>query len=444
VTGDGIGAERRIGIGLVGCGVVGTGMLRLLRDHAATIEGRLGGRIEVRKIAARDEDKPRDGVVPRELLGFDPMDVVRDPSVEIVVEVMGGLDPAGQVVRGALELGKHVVTANKALLAERGDELLELAEARGVDLYFEAAVAGGIPIIRLLREALSSDRIIALRGIVNGTSNYILSRMQAEGLDFDVVLRAAQEAGYAEADPTLDVSGGDACHKLTILATLAFGAKVAPSEVTTEGIDRVASVDMKAAERFGYVIKPLAIARMLESGALDLRVHPALVRKTSVLSSIGGALNAVYMEGAMLGPCLISGLGAGAMPTAMSVVSDLVDVGRNMLVGAHGRVPSRAIRGDRLRRIPIQPIGHHETRYYLRFSVKDRPGVLARIAGVLGAFDVSIEQMLQEEAHERGEPVRVVMLTHECREKDMKAALREIDTLSPVIEPTVAIRIEDA
>lgn len=437
---------RKIRIGLVGCGVVGTGILRLLEDNAATIEGRLGAPIEVVGIVAGNPDKARDSIVPTELLTFDWRAVVENPDVDIVVEVMGGLDPAGAIVRGALEHGKHVVTANKALLAEAGDELLEMADERGADLYFEAAVAGGIPIIRVLREGLSSDRIVALLGIVNGTSNYILSRMQSEGIDFDVALAAAQEAGYAEADPTLDVGGGDAAHKLTILATMAYGVKIHPRQIFTEGIDRVGAVDMQFAERFGYVVKPLAVARPNDDGTLDVRVHPALVDEKSVLASVGGALNAVFLEGAMLGPSLLSGLGAGALPTAMSVVSDIVDVGRNLLTDAHGRVPSRSFRGESLRDVEVQDIGRHRARYYLRFTVKDRPGVLARIAGVLGAFDVSIEQMIQEGGGGGNdeERVTVVILTHHAREKDVQGALREIDALSHVVEATRLLRVEQS
>jgi homoserine dehydrogenase len=437
---------RKIRVGLIGCGVVGTGILRLLQDNQAMIARRMGAPIEVRAIAVRDTSKARDAIVPRELLTSDPMKVVNDPDVDVVVEVMGGLEPAGAIVRAALERGKHVVTANKALLSEAGDELLEMAEARKVDLYFEAAVAGGIPIIRVLREALASDRVVALRGIVNGTSNYVLSRMQGEGIDFDVALSAAQEAGYAEADPTLDVSGGDAAHKLSILALLAFGAKVNPAQIPTEGIDRVSAVDIQFAQRFGYVIKPLAVARMVDDGALDLRVHPALVAQDSVLGSITGALNAVFIEAAMLGPCLLSGLGAGAMPTAMSVVSDIVDVGRNLLTSAHGRVPSRSFRGESLRAYEVRDIGEHESRFYLRFNGLDRPGVLARVSGVLGEHGVSIEQMVQDGRNTGNDdrPVAMVMLTHEAREKDVRAALSVIDAMTDIVaQPTNAIRIEE-
>jgi homoserine dehydrogenase len=435
-------ASRTIRVGLIGYGVVGQGIVRLLRGNAATIEERLGAPIEVRRIVARDEKKAREVEAPPGTLCFDPEDVLGDPEIDIVVEVVGGTDLAGSFVRTAIERGKHVVTANKALLAEHS-ELIELAENKGVDLYFEAAVGGGIPIIRLLREAFTSDRIVALRGIVNGTSNYILTRMTVAGLDFDEALREAQDKGYAEADPTLDVNGGDAAHKLTILATLAWGARLTPQDVPKSGIDEVSAIDIHFANRFGYVIKPLAVARTTEDGELDLRVHPALVPRGSVLASISGALNAVYVEGEMLGPCLTSGLGAGALPTAMSVVSDIVDVGRNLLVGAHGRVPSRAFQGEHLSAKKLMDPGDLQCRWYLRFSVRDRPGILARIAGVLGAFEVSIEQMVQEGIGEGDTPVSVVMLTHVSRERDVARALAEIESLHDVVEPPRALRIEE-
>ena len=391
----------------------------------------------------RDPKKVRDQVVSPRIVTDDAMNVVRDPQIDIVVEVMGGLEPAGSLLRAALEQGKHVVTANKALLAEKGDELLQKAEAGGVDLYFEAAVAGGIPIIRVLREALASDRIVALRGIVNGTSNYILSRMADDSLEFAEALKAAQEAGYAEADPTLDISGGDAQHKLAILATMAFGAKVHPSEILREGIETITQIDMRFAERFGYVIKSLAIARALPDGALDLRVHPTLVPEGSVLANVSGALNAVEVEGAMVGSCLFSGLGAGALPTATSVVSDIVDVGRNLLINAHGRVPSRSFRGEALRDFPVRDPGEQICRFYLHFSAADEPGVLAKIAGVLGEQKVSIDQMVQEGQGTSDKPVSVVILTHHAPARAVYEALSTIDALKPLImAPSRAIRIE--
>lgn len=430
---------------MLGCGVVGQGVLRTIATRRDALTRRLGVPIEVRAVVARDGDKERGEHLDPALFSLDPEKVLGDDEIDVVVEVIGGLEPAGAYVKSAIERGKSVVTANKFLLAERGTELWERAEARGVDLSFEAAVCGGIPVIRVLREALVSDNVVALRGIVNGTSNYILSRMAEEKIDFAAALEGAQNAGYAEADPSLDVNGGDATHKLAILATLAFGAKVHPSQIHTQGIEHVSAIDMKMAARFGYVIKLLAIARALPSGALDLRVHPALVPASSVLASISGALNAVSIEGESLGPCLLSGYGAGAMPTAMSVVSDIVDVGRNLLTGARGRVPSRVMKSEALVAREVRDAGHHSGPYYLRFSVLDRPGVLARIAGVLGAFDVSIGQMVQEgRATSSEEPVHVVMLTHAAREANIRGALREIHMLSGIAQPARAIRIEEA
>ena len=351
---------------------------------------------------------------------------------------MGGVSPAGDYVRRALAAGKSVVTGNKALISAEGPQLLALAEQRGADLYFEAAVAGGIPVIRVLREALVSDRIVALRGIVNGTSNYILSQMQEHGIGFDVALAQAQAAGYAEADPTLDVGGGDAAHKLSILATLAYGARVELSQVTIEGIDRVQALDIQFARHFGYVIKSLAIARGLEDGSLDVRVHPTLVDKNDPLAHINGALNAVHIQGAALGPCLLSGLGAGALPTAVSVVSDIVDVGRNLFSQAAGRVPVSAFTSERPAR--VRDIAEHRGRYYLRFSVVDQSGVLGKLATALGAHEVSIAQMVQEGQRQ---PVSVVLLTHPAREGNLRAALSDIDQLNLLVEPARALRIED-
>jgi homoserine dehydrogenase len=433
---------RNIRIGLIGCGVVGQGIMRLLKENAASIEARLGGTIDVRRIAARDTHKDRGPFVPKELLTYNPADVVNDPSIELVVEVMGGVEPSYEYLKAALEAGKSVVTANKALLAARGHELIELAEARGADLYFEAAVAGGVPVIRVLREAFASDRIVAVRGIINGTSNYILSRMQESGIDFGPALVEAQEKGYAEADPTLDVGGGDAAHKLAILATLAYGARLDLAQIATSGIDQVSALDIRFAARFGYVIKPLAVSLALPNGSLDLRVQPALISKKSVLASVNGALNAVYIEGAAVGPCLLSGMGAGALPTAVSVVSDIVDVGRNLHSASHGRVPQRAFRGDRMTVPSVQDIRDHRCRFYLRFAVPDRSGVLGKLASVLGKFDVSIEQMVQD-GHASAEPVFVVVLTHPAREGDVQNALKEIAALDVVTATPQALRIEE-
>lgn len=432
---------------MIGCGVVGQGILELLRKNEASIERRLGAEIEVKRVVARRKEKLRKEAVSKDVLSFDPDSVLNDPEIQIVLEVMGGVEPAGTFVRRALESGKHVITANKALLAEHGHELIELAESKGVELYFEASVGGGIPVIRVLRESLASDRVVAIRGIVNGTSNYILSRMRDAGLDFKDALQEAQDAGYAEADPTLDIGGGDAAHKLTILATLAFGGRFKTSDISVDGIERVSAADMKFAERFGYVIKPLAIGRTGDSpdDPVELRVHPALVRKGSVLASVSGALNAIYIEGAMLGPCLLSGLGAGALPTAMSVVSDIVDVGRNILVGARNRVPVRAIPGEDLVERKVAPMAKLRSRYYLRFTVHDHPGVLGRLASVLGDHAVSIEQMVQEGGGTLSEgPVSIVALTHVAYEENIRDAFVVINKFSFVAEPGQFLRIDDA
>lgn len=438
-------AARPIRVGLLGCGVVGEGTLQLLRDNAKSIARRLGTSFEVRRVVARDRVKPRTDALKEGQLSFDASDVLDDPEIDVVVELMGGLDPAGRYVRAAIERGKSVVTANKFLLAEQGHELFELAEARGVDLYFEAAVCGGVPVIRVLREALASDTVVALRGIVNGTSNYILSRMAEERVGYDVALAGAQAAGYAEADPSLDVNGGDASHKLAILSTLAFGARIRLDQISVEGIESISAVDVRFAERFGYTIKLLATGRVLPGGALDLRVHPVMIRRTHVLASISGALNAVVLEGERLGPCMLSGYGAGAMPTAMSVVSDLVDVGRNMLVGARGRVPQRSVRSELLTDREVRSPGELVGPYYLRFSALDRPDILARIAGVLGAFSISVSEMVQDgRSPGSSEPVQLVMITHPSRDADVRSALREIDRLSGIARPTSAIRIDES
>ncbi|MCB9629349.1 MAG: homoserine dehydrogenase [Sandaracinaceae bacterium] len=438
---------KSIGIGLVGCGVVGTGLLQVLQENATAIEGRLGVPLEVRRIAVRDPAAVRSPLVPQDKLTADPMELVRDPDIQVIVEVMGGVERAYEVVHAAILAGKHVVTANKALLAERGAEIWNLAEQHGVDVYYEAAVAGGIPVIRVLREALASERVLAIRGIVNGTSNYILSRMSAESMSFADALAEAQAAGYAEADPTLDVGGGDACHKIAILATLAFGQRVPADQIPTEGIDRVATIDIAFAQRLGFVIKPLAVARVV-GDSLDLRVHPALVPVEATLATVHGALNAVAIEGALLGPILMSGPGAGAGPTATSVAGDLLDVARNIECCAHARVPSRGFRQVALRDAKLRDIGEHRGRFYLRLTVADRPGVLGAITSALGDNDVSIEQMFQDGGGQRSKrdetgPVSVVLLTHRATERNVRAALASIETHDAVVAPSQLIRIEE-
>jgi homoserine dehydrogenase len=431
-------SARTIRIGFVGCGVVGKGALDILRAHAPTIRKRLGATLAVEQIAVRDPKRARVDV-PEELLTSDPMEVARNPRVDIVVEVMGGVEPAERVVREALARGKHVVTANKALLAEKGDALFDLARQKGLDLYFEAAVAGGIPIIRAIEQSLASDEILSIRGIINGTSNYILTEMAERGLDFEVALAEAQQAGYAEADSTLDINGGDAAHKLAILATLAFGVRVHPAHIATEGIDVVDAHDIRYAQSFGYAIRPMAIASRTDDRGLDLRVHPALVPLDNPLAHITGALNAVSVRGERVGTCLLSGPGAGAGPTATSVVSDVIDVARNMLKSASGRVPS-FIHDENAEPI-VQDPDALQARYYLRFTVRDEPGVLSEITGKLSKFGVSIEKMFQNVAEGDAGAATVVILTHQALQGSVRNALRELDPLPLTLAPARLVRI---
>jgi homoserine dehydrogenase len=431
--------EREIRVGLCGCGVIGEGLVKVLQQHADVIRARAGA--PVRLAAVADKDPARLDIVraqdPSITLLDDAFEIAKRADIDIVVELIGGVDVADRLVRAALEAKKHVVTANKALLAERGAALFALAEANGCDLYFEAAVAGAIPVIRVIRESLASDHIRSVRGIINGTSNYILSSMANEGAAFADALKAAQEAGFAEADPTLDITGGDAGHKLALIAGLAFGARVLPSEIPTEGIEQVDPRDIQYARNFGYVIRPLAVAERAEPGALDLRVHPALVPTGDPLAHVDGALNAVAIQGEMVGPSFLSGLGAGAHPTATSVAGDIIDIARNSLAGAPMRTWYLPSEGDQ----ELQPIADLSSRYYLRFSVRDEPGVLAALSGKLSDSGISIELMVQDvDAGEEG-TATIAMLTHHAREGDVRASLHAIDDTHLTAAPTHLIRV---
>jgi homoserine dehydrogenase len=434
-------AELRVG--LLGCGVVGQGVLRLVEENTRAIEARLGRPVKVQRVYLREGSKSREAV-PAELLTSDPAQVYAGDDIDVVVELMGGVDTAGKLVEAALRAKKPVVTANKALLAEKAHDLMALAEAQHVDLYFEAAVGGGIPVIRTLRESLASDRVLGIRAILNGTSNYILSQMQERGIGFAEALKGAQAAGYAEADPTLDVGGGDAAHKLSILTTLAFGVRVLTKDITTEGITDVDAIDILFAKRFGYVFKPLSIAQADADGNLVLRVHPALVPLKSMMAHVTNALNTVQITSAALGPCMLTGAGAGAGPTAVSVVSDVVDVGRNLLADAAGRVPHRAFREEVLKDARMRDLGDRVGEYYMRFTVNDRPGVLAEIAGILGRESVSIAHLVQDAPDEQAEAsVEVVLLTHAAREGAVEKALAQINRLPHLRAPARRFRIEE-
>ena len=430
---------KPVRLGLLGCGTVGGGVVQLLHANASYLASRVGAPIEVARVLVRDADKERVPLLDRARLTTDPEAVLGDPSIDVIVEVMGGVDPARRLVERAIDQGRGVVTANKMLLAMHGPSLVDRAIAKGVDLAFEGSVGGGIPVVRVLREALASDWVGSLVGIVNGTCNFILTRMRQDGLSFEAALAEAQQKGFAEADPGLDIDGHDAAHKLVVLAMLAFGARIESERVPTEGIRNIDTIDHDFADRFGYAIKHLAIGRD-RGESVELRVHPALVSKTSTIANVSGVLNAIALEGRALGPCLLSGRGAGAMPTAVSVVADVVDVARARLNGAAGLMT----RGIQLEARPLASMDDVEARYYLRFQVFDRPGVLATITGALGEARVSIEQMVQQGGgSSSGEAVQVVILTHEAREKDVQTALRAIAKHDFVARPTHLIRVQD-
>ncbi|APR81304.1 Homoserine dehydrogenase [Minicystis rosea] len=413
----------------------------MLHDNARYLGERVGVPLEVRRILVRDLEKERVPEADRSLLTTSAEAVIEDPEIDMIVEVMGGEDPAGALIERAIAQGKGVVTANKMLLAHRGPRLLDMAVEQRVDLAFEGAVGGGIPIIRTLRDSFASDWVESLCAIINGTCNYVLTRMREGGVSLDVAIREAQAKGYAEADPTLDVDGHDAAHKLVVLAMLAFGARVDQAKVSTEGIRTIDEVDHRFAERFGYVIKHLAVGRDL-GDAIELRVHPAFVPKSSMLANVSGVLNAVLLHGRALGPCLVYGRGAGDLPTAVSVVSDILDVARSIIAGVAG-LQTRAISmGPR----PMLPMSEVVSRYYLRFPVADRPGVMARLAGALGDAGVSIEQIVQEggaESSGDGKPVDVVMITHRAREGAIRAAFEAIAKEGFVMAPARLLRIEE-
>ncbi len=427
-----------IRIGLLGCGTVGGGVLRLIRDNAEYLASRVGAPLEVRHVLVRDPAKDRVAECESGWITTDP-EVVLGSDVDVVVEVMGGENPAKNYVTRAISSGKGVVTANKFLLAKHGPDLVEQAIAAGVDLAFEASVGGGIPIIRTLREALTSDWVESVHAILNGTCNYILTRMRDDGVSFDVALAEAQAKGYAEADPTLDVDGHDAAQKLVVLSMLAFGARMDPAALSVEGIRAIDQLDFRFADRFGFTIKHLAIGKDLGE-RVELRVHPTLVPKGSVLANVDGVLNGAFIMGRALGPCLLVGRGAGDMPTAVSVVADVVDVARSKMEGE----PGLFTRGIQMKERPLVPMDDVESRFYLRFDVDDSPGVLGRIATLLGDGGVSIEQMVQEgRASAENDAVPVLIITHDCREGGVRKAVQAIAREAFMRGAPRLIRIED-
>jgi homoserine dehydrogenase len=424
---------------LLGLGTVGCGVVKVLQSHGAEMAERAGCRLALGRVVDADLTRPRDGIdLARLPLGGDANQAIDDPSVQIVIELIGGLEPARTFILRALAAGKHVVTANKALLAHHGTELFEEARRRGVMLGFEAAVAGGIPLIRAVKDGLPANRILSTFGIVNGTCNYILSKMTDEGRDFGEVLKEAQAHGYAESDPTLDIEGMDSAHKLQILATLAFRTAVDLKDIYTEGITAVTQQDVVNATELGYRIKLLAIAKASDGG-LEARVHPTMIPASSPMAAVSGVFNAVFMTGDNVGNLMFYGRGAGQLPTASAVWSDVLEIARRV---AHG-IPALDIDLPSIGRnpLPLRPMDDIRSAYYLRVMALDRPGVLAQVAGILGRHDISLVSVLQKE-RARTEAVPVVMMTHEARERDMRAALAAIDKLSVVAGRTTMIRVE--
>ncbi len=430
-----------IHVGLLGLGTVGGGTLTVLRRNAEEITRRAGREIRVVRAAVRNLDKAK-ALANGLPLTTDPMAVVNDPGIEIVAELMGGIEPARALVLAAIENGKHVVTANKHLIAKHGNEIFAAAQKKGVIVAFEAAVAGGIPIIKALREGLTANRIEWLAGIINGTSNFILSEMRDKGAAFADVLKQAQDLGYAEADPTFDIEGIDAAHKLTILSAIAFGIPMQFDRAYTEGISKLTREDVQYAEELGYRIKLLGIARRAEAG-IELRVHPTLIPERRLIANVDGAMNAVLVKGDAVGPTLYYGAGAGAEPTASAVVADLVDVTRLHTADPHHRVPHLAFQPDQLAATPILPMDEVRTAYYLRLSAFDRPGVLADITRILADRDISIDAMVQKEPAEGEEQVDIILLTHVTVEKNVNAAIGKIEALDSVAGKVMRIRLEE-
>ena len=433
---------KPIHVGLLGLGTVGSGTIEVLRRNREEISRRAGRDIVIKVAGARDIGKERnvslDGI---ELVGR-AGEIVGRPDIDIVVELIGGDTDARELVLKAIDAGKHVVTANKALLAKHGTEIFSRAQKAGVMVAFEASVAGGVPIIKAIREGLSANRIEWIAGIINGTCNYILSEMRDKGLPFDMVLSEAQRLGYAEADPSFDVDGIDAAHKLTILAAIAFGIPMQFDRAYTEGIGKLTAIDIKYAEGLGYRIKLLGITRRTAKG-IELRVHPTLVPARRLIANVEGVMNAVLVKGDAVGPTLYYGRGAGAEATASAVVADLVDVTRMATADPEQRVPHLAFQPDRLSDTPILPMDEIETAYYLRLRALDRPGVLADVTRICADHSISIDAIFQKEAGEGEEQVDVVILTHTTLEKSINAAIRKIEALATIPVPVVRIRLEE-
>ncbi len=421
---------KELKVGIIGFGTVGTGTAKILLSQRELIKKRTGIDIILKKVADRDIERKREISLPEGVLIPDAWEVIKDSEIDVVVELVGGIHPAKDFIIEALKNGKHVVTANKALLAEEGNDIFYLAKEKGLQLGFEASVGGGIPIIKVMREGLVANKMLAIYGIINGTTNYILTKMTDEGIDFQDALREAQNLGYAEADPTLDIEGIDSAHKITILASLAYGIPLSFPKVYCEGITKITAQDIAFAKEFGYKIKLLAITKIL-NGEIEIRVHPTMVPENYLIAKVDGVFNAIYVEGDSVGATLYYGRGAGSMPTGSAVVADIVDI-------AKGANPFPL---DFSQKLSVKPIEEIESMYYFRFTALDRPGVLSKISGVFGEHNISIASVIQKGRSKAG-AVPLVILTHKAKEKDVLQALEKIDKLPVVAAKSVFIRVE--
>jgi homoserine dehydrogenase len=438
--------KQKINVGLIGLGTVGTGAFRILKENAELIRNRVGVPIEITRIAVRDTKRDRGITIPAALLTTNPSDIIDDPNIDIVAELIGGYEPAKELILAAIARGKHVVTANKALLAAHGAEIDEAARRAGVNVGFEASVGGGIPVIKALKEALAANRILSIYGIINGTSNYILTKMTEEERSFADVLAEAQHAGYAEADPTFDVGGIDTAHKLAILVNLAFGAHVNLKDIYTEGITSISPLDIDFGKALGYKVKLLAIAKMHEGGKAEARVHPTMVPDEYPIAKVGGVYNAIQIVGNACEDIMLYGRGAGSMPTGSAVVGDIMDIARQILMEPARQLPAPQTPQDgtgaaKRGAVQLQPIESVTSLYYFRFMALDQPGVLAQISGILGRHRISIAQMIQRGRKEGGS-VPLVIMTHTALERDVQKALIEIKALSCITEAPILIRVE--
>ena len=432
---------KKINVGLIGFGTVGTGAVKIINDNAALLKERLGAELVLKRVADTDIVRDRGVKLEEGVLTKDAYDIINDPEIAVVIELVGGTGVAKKFIMEALEKGKHIVTANKALLSTHGAEIFKKASEKNCDVYFEASVGGGIPVIKALREGLCANRIESIYGIINGTANFILSKMTNDGGKFDDVLKKAQEKGYAEADPTYDIEGTDTAHKLAILINLAYGTNIDLKDVYTEGITKITPLDIKFAKEFGYRIKLLAIAKA-DGGTVEARVHPTMIPATHPLASVDGAFNAVHIRGNAVGPVMFSGLGAGMMPTASAVVADVVDIARNLKLGVSRRVPALSTMDESIAPIKIKDMSELEIPYYLRFSAVDKPGALSKISGVLGSHNISILSVIQKD-RKVGGAVPLVIVTHHAVEKSLRSAIEEIEKLDIIHDKVVCLRIEE-